>query len=271
MTNAALLADRAVIRLSGEDRHAFLQGLITQDVNRLAPGHAIFAALLTPQGKILFDFFIADTGDMFLIDCFQDAAPALLKRLMLYKLRAKVALEIDDALQVWTSESSDALNHADAFPDPRLSALGWRAIGPAGEDGGDDDYARRRLEFGVPEFGADFGSDEVFLLDINYDALNGVDYKKGCFVGQEVTSRMKRKGEVRRRTLLAAFDGAAPAKGAEIVAGDSTIGTLMSNVDDRALALVRTDRWEKARDAGESLLCDGRELRLHIPGYLEQA
>lgn len=270
MNNAALLANRAVIRLSGEDRRAFLQGLITQDANALTPDRPVFAALLTPQGKILFDFFIVEDGDAFLIDCLKDESPALLKRLTLYKLRAKIVLEIDEALAVYASETSPA--DTIAFRDPRHDALGWRAIAPKSDSPDTSDaYRARRIALGVPECGPDFGSDNVFLLDVNYDVLGAVSYKKGCFVGQEVTSRMKRKGEIRKRTTLARYDGPALAKGAPVTAGETPLGEVLAAADGAALVLTRMDRWEKAKEAGAPVTCEGRALRLHIPGYLEQA
>ncbi len=266
MSQIEALPDRAVTRLSGDDRLAFLQGLITQDVERLNSAPAIFTALLTPQGKILFDFVVTAAPDALLIDCHRDAAPALLKRLLMYKLRAKVSLEIDETLAVLVS-SGDI---KDGFADPRCADLGWRAILNNGAVDDGTDYDRRRIALGVPEFGKDFGSDDMFLTDVNYDMLNGVSYKKGCFIGQEVTSRMKRKGEIRRRALIAEFDGPAPEKGASITAGASTLGEIMSGVDGAALAAVRLDRWEKAKSANTPVECAGRELRLRIPAYLEQ-
>ncbi len=277
MTEPALLPDRAVLRLSGEDRRAFLQGLITQDMDHLAPGKAIFTALLTPQGKILFDFFLVDHGDEYLIDCGRSSAEAAVKRLTLYKLRAKVAVEIDETLAVMASMAPPAATAGPdsiAFPDPRLAALGWRIIAPKGEGAIDGDYDHRRITLGVPEFGKDFGSDEMFLLDVNYDALNAVSYAKGCFVGQEVTSRMKRKGAVRKRTLIVEFDGLAtelaPKKGSAVTANDSTLGEILSGADNHALALIRLDRWEKAKTAGAAPVCDGREAPLKVPEYLKQ-
>ncbi|WP_428408580.1 YgfZ/GcvT domain-containing protein [Hyphococcus sp.] len=265
MSTTALLTDRAVIRLSGEDRLSFLQGIVTSDLDRLKTAPALFASLLTPQGKILFDFFIVKEDDALLIDCSKDAAEALVKRLSLYKLRAKVSLEIADDKHVVASEAEIS----GGFADPRHQKLGWRAIVGDSDFASDEDYDRRRVALGVPEFGKDFAGDEIFLTDVNYDALNGVSYKKGCFIGQEVSSRMKRKGDVRRRTLIATFDGPAPEKGAPVTAGGSTLGEIMSGADGRALALIRLDRWEKAKADGAAIDCGGRELRLAIPGYLE--
>lgn len=270
----ALLASRAVIRVAGPDARAFLKGLLTQDAPE--PGRAAFAALLTPQGKILFDFLMAGVEDGVLLDCDAAAADALLKRLMLYRLRAKATIErlADRSVGVMLGERADTTLDVIRFHDPRLIGLGERIIGPsvalAGAEAAEADYDRTRIALGVPEFGKDFGADEVFLLDVNYDALHGVDYKKGCFVGQEVTSRMKRKGEIRKRTLRLSFDGPPPAKGAAVTAGASILGEVLSGTDGMALALIRLDRLAAARAAGAPIEAEGRDVRIDIPAYLER-
>ena len=268
MSQIESLPDRAVIRLTGEDRYTFLQGVVTQDVDLLQKQPAIFSALLTPQGKILFDFFVVTDGDALLIDCNADAAPTLLKRLSMYKLRAKVSLAVDPALRIIASDAE--ISNGLAFPDPREPSLGWRAIISDEDVAPDGDYDRRRIALGIPEFGKDFGSDEVFLTDVNYDMLNGVSYKKGCFIGQEVTSRIKRKGEIRRRSLIAEFHGAAPEKGAAITAGASTLGEILSGGDGCALVQIRMDRLEKAKNDETPIECDGRPLLLRVPAALER-
>ncbi len=270
MNSLEHLPDRAIIRITGEDKRSFLQGLISQDIDRLSPEAAIFSALLTPQGKILFDFLIVEDGDSFLIDCHRDTAPALVKRLTLYKLRAKVVIEIDEMRAVMASEQQLSPTDSISFADPRLPALGWRIIGSHHDSAQSADYDRRRVARGVPEFGKDFGSDEMFLLDVNYDVLNGVSYKKGCFVGQEVTSRMKRKTDVRKRALIVECKDASFEKGAPATAGDSTLGEILSSTNHQALAVIRLDRWEKAKAAGVTPTCDGREVRFAIPEYLKQ-
>ncbi|MBL4620146.1 MAG: folate-binding protein YgfZ [Marinicaulis sp.] len=270
MSTIEHLSDRAIIRITGEDKRPFLQGLTSQDIDRLTPEAATFTALLTPQGKILFDFFIVEDGDAFLIDCDREAAPALAKRLTLYKLRAKVVIEIDEALVVMASIQLPSPADGIAFSDPRLLTLGWRIISVKNEHIQSGYYDHRRIALGVPEFGKDFGSDEMFLLDVNYDALNGVSYKKGCFVGQEVTSRMKRKGAVRKRTLIVECEDASLNKGAPVIAGDSTLGEILSSASHQALALIRLDRWGKATAAGATLTCEDHKVHLAIPEYLKQ-
>ncbi len=265
-----VLSNRSVLNIAGEDARAFLQGLVTQDVLHVTPGQGVFSALLTPQGKILFDFFLAPHAEGFFMDCRQSAAPALQKRLMMYKLRAKATITIEDDLAVMVGVGACA-GCVTSFPDPRLSGLPHRTImKKADARPADADYDALRISLGVPEFGADFDSEEVFALDVNYDALSAVSYKKGCFVGQEVTSRMKRKGEVRKRTLIAAFDGPHPSKGAAAVAGDAQIGEILSGCGDAALALVRTDRLNEARQAGIEPSIDGRKVRFSFPAYLER-
>jgi hypothetical protein len=264
------LEDRAILKTVGPDAPSFLQGLVSLDIGALKAFG--FGALLSPQGKILAEFILAPIDDGFLLDCHRSVAEALLKRLALYRLRAAVEIS---RLEGWAAGVADETKGADglvAGADPRLAALGARAYGPAAAFASpSSDFDRRRIASGVPELGPDFGPDELFLLDVNADALNGVSYKKGCFVGQEVTSRMKRKGEVRRRTLIARFDGAPPRKGASVVAGDSMLGEIMSGAPGVALAAIRLDRFAAARAAGEDISADGKKLQLAVPDYLERA
>ncbi|MEL7490644.1 MAG: folate-binding protein [Pseudomonadota bacterium] len=258
------LTDRSVFRLTGPDTHEFLQGIVTQDVAATDP--ALFSALLTPQGKILFDFFLTPDADGFILDCHESVGDALEKRLKLYKLRAKVTIE---RLEGW----GVALGaHEAAHPDPRHDDLPARrpasAETLAALENGDAIYKTARMTVGAPELGLDYATEEMFLLDVNYDALNGVDYKKGCFVGQEVTSRMKRKGEVRKRTVR--VEGASLTPGEAITAGDATLGQILNADADQGLALIRLDRWEKAADQGAAPLCDGVPVRIEVPDYLKR-
>ncbi len=259
-----LLKTRAALSLTGEDATGFLQGLVTQDVTGAQP---VFAALLTPQGKILFDFILVPVAGGYLIDCDGAAAPALLKRLSMYKLRAKVTLAAETGLGVFVGPRDGVRA---AYADPRLPSLPARTIAAVADaPAADDVYDALRLAAGVPEFGRDFAGEEVFLLDVNYDALAGVSYKKGCFVGQEVTSRMKRKGEIRKRTLM--ISGAALQKGAAVKAGEVVIGEVMSVRGERGLALMRIDRLAAARAEGAEIACGGAPVRLESPAYLEGA
>ncbi|HEY0104768.1 MAG TPA: hypothetical protein VGB91_01700, partial [Rhizomicrobium sp.] len=207
----AHLEDRAVIAVAGPEARPFLQGLITNDVERLTPGAGLYAALLTPQGKILFDFFLVEGDGAILIDCHAGARDALLKRLSMYKLRSKVVLEARDQLAVLAEWDGAEAKYAIAYPDPRLAALGKRAIVARGEMRADllpaVHYHAHRLDFGVPE-ARNFGSDRMFALDADLDELNAVDFTKGCYVGQELTARMKHRGTARKRLVLARSPGA---------------------------------------------------------------
>lgn len=258
------LSARAVLSLRGDDATSFLQGLVTQEVSR---DKAMFTALLTPQGKILFDFFMVPIDGGYLLDCAAASAPSLLKRLSMYKLRAKVTLVHEAGLSVFVGPAPAALAQ---FADPRLPALPVRRIGPtvAGADAGEA-HDLLRLSLGVPELGKDFEGDEVFLLDVNYDLLGAVSYKKGCFIGQEVTSRMKRKGDVRKRTLTAA--GPSLAKGVPVMAGGLAIGEILSVRSQSGLALIRIDRLAEATAAGETLTVVGGPVAISSPAYMVSA
>lgn len=278
MVKAALLPSRSGVRISGLDAASFLQGLLTQDVP--GPGEARFAALLTPQGKILFDFFIIENDGAFFLDVAGDAADALVRRLSMYRLRAKVAVErLEDwaAASIFEDDGAPVASAGLIYADPRLAGLGRRVLGSREAlaslalEGDENGYNARRIALGVPEFGKDFAADEVFLLDVNYDVLRGVSYKKGCFVGQEVTSRMKRKGEIRKRSLLLSFNGPPPEKGAEVTAGETALGEVMSGVDGKALAIIRLDRLESSREKSAEIESGGRPARIVFPAYLEQS
>ncbi len=259
----AQLEDRAVIAVGGPQAREFLQGLITNDVERLQPGKGIYAALLTPQGKILFDFFLVEGDGAILIDCHVAARDALLKRLTLYKLRAKVVLEARDQLAVLAEWDGAEPNYAIAYPDPRLAALGRRAIIAKGEMQRDllpaSAYHAHRLSLGVPEAG-DFGSDKMFALDADLVELNAVDFKKGCYVGQELTARMKHRGTARKRLLP--LSGHAGIQGAAVSAGAKDIGEVVSP----AFALIRLDRLEEA--AGAPVTIGSSVVELNKPAWL---
>ncbi len=252
MTDLRIPPRRAVVSVTGADATSLLSGLVT---NGPPTDGSCRSALLTPQGKILFDFHIAPAPDGYLFDIDADAAEAFIKRLTLYRLRAKVDIGVDDDYAVCVDPSGD----------------NGRVIKPVSETGGaapDAEYDARRIAAGVSEWGADFDSDEVFPMDVNFDLLNGVDYKKGCFVGQEVASRMMRKGSARKRTLVATFDGPPPPKGTPVAAGASTLGHIMSGAEDAALALIRLDRWETAIESGDLIKAGDCEITLTRPAYM---
>jgi len=269
----APLPSRALIAVSGPDWRDFLQGLITQDVETLAPGEARFGALLTPQGRLLYDLFVigrprAEEGDGCWLDVLAEHRAAILQRLAMYRLRAKVELAADETLV--------SILYGEGEPsgpgwtrDPRLPALGWRGYGASAPAGAAiaDEAAReaQKLTLGVPG-PADWGSDRTYPIEANFDLLNGIDFRKGCFVGQETTSRMKRRGQIKSRMLPIAFEGPPPAVGAEVLAGDLRAGVVTSAGQGRAIALMRLDRAE-----GGGLTLDGRPVRVERPAWFEEA
>jgi folate-binding protein YgfZ len=259
----ALLDDRAVLSVSGPDARKFLQGLVTCDVDALGPGQAAFGALLSPQGKILFDFFVVCAGgeEAFLLDTAKDQAPALAKRLGMYRLRAKVVIEpaASVVLAAWDGDSVEGLAR---FDDPR-GALGQRIIAAEGTVGGDAAaYEARRIALGIPRGGADFAWGEAFPHEANMDLVNGVSFTKGCYVGQEVVSRMEHRGTARRRIVTAGLGSAKTAPGAEILAGGTMLGTMGSVADGRGLASIRIDRLAEARASGLTPTAGGAPVDL---------
>ncbi|HLZ77455.1 folate-binding protein YgfZ [Phenylobacterium sp.] len=264
----APLPSRALIAVSGADWRDFLQGLITQDVETLKPGEARFGALLTPQGRLLYDLFVVGREDGCWLDVLAEHRAAILQRLTMYRLRAKVVLELDET-PVSILYGPKAAVGEGWVADPRLPDLGWRGYGAAAPAGATvaDEAARdaRKLELGVPG-PADWGSDKTYPIEANFDLLNGIDFKKGCFVGQETTSRMKRRGQIKSRMLPIAFEGPAPAVGAEVLAGELRAGVVTSAGVGRAIALMRLDRAD-----GASLRVDGRPVTLERPAWLSAA
>ncbi len=283
---AAFLPDRGVVKVGGEDARSFLNGLVTTDVTLLQPGFGRFGALLTPQGKITVDFLIteAPAGDGFLIDCPRALAQSLADKLGFYKLRAKVAVEnLSDHLGVLAAWGGDLSIKPDpAFADPRSAALGWRILAPAelaqevadliGAELVDSAaYDAHRIASGVPRGGLDFMYGDAFPHETNMDRLHGVDFDKGCYVGQEVVSRMQHRGTARTRTVRVMVDGPAPEPGAAILAGDKPVGTMGSVAGSRGLALIRIDRAADALQAGVPLTAGGLAIRLAEPGDLSTA
>ena len=240
------LSDRAVIALEGPEARAFLQGLVTNDLTDLAPGHGLYAALLGPQGKILFDFVIAEGDGAVLLDCQASSAEALVKKLKLYRLRAHIEIALRPQLSVYAGLTGRPAERAITFADPRLAALGPRSIGAVAEMPaelpGPAIYHAARLALGVPE-GGDFGSDRIFALDAGLDELHAIAFGKGCYIGQELTARMKHRGTARKRILTVSADAALPASG-DVMAGDTAIGEVVCTYGAKAFALVRLDRLE---------------------------
>ncbi len=252
------LDHRALLSVTGADAETFLNGLLTQSTLGLHTGERRYAALLAPQGKIIADMIVERTFDGFLLDTDASIAPALLKRLTMFKLRAQVTVVARDDLAATAFEGA---------PDPRSAVAPKRKYSVRNPALGSDPsaYHAARVAAGVPEQGADFGAEEVFPADINMDLFNGVDFKKGCFVGQEVVSRMKRRGAARRRTLAVRVINAAPGP---ILASDFEIGALTSVAGDAGLARVRIDRLAEAEAAGQTLTVNGTPLSFVKPVWL---
>ena len=252
------LADRALVAVSGPDWRAFLQGLVSQDVLTLEDGELRYGLLLSPQGRVLYDLFILGDGDGCLLDVPFVGREDLMRRLKIYKLRARVDIAPDDRP---VAARLDGAGGEGWLADPRLAAMGQRAYGVEGGEGLEA-YEARRLALGVPG-PADWGEDRLYALEADLDHLNAIDFHKGCFIGQETASRMKRRGQVKSRTLPVVFDGAAPPHGTEVRAGAHRAGEILSGGDGRALALLRLDRIE-----GEALTADGRPLSVDRPAWL---
>ncbi|MCT4685009.1 MAG: folate-binding protein [Roseicyclus sp.] len=229
--------DRMVLRIGGADREGFLQGLVTRD---LAPpgGGLVYSALLTPQGKYLFDFFLLNRGEDILLDVKADAAPRLAQRLMMYKLRADVTIE-DSGLPVVRGLGAPPEG---GFADPRDASLGWRGYGLEGGAPAID-WDALRVAACVPETGVELIPEETFILEAGFDRLSGVDHRKGCYVGQEVTARMKHKTELRKGLAVVDVSGTAPV-GTPIMAGEKPAGTLYTQAQGRGIAYLRFDRAE---------------------------
>lgn len=257
------LPRRGVAALAGDDARPFLQGLVTCDVDRVSPSRAVYGALLTPQGRFLHDFFVVERDGALLLDCDAGRLPDLLRRLDMYRLRAKVG--IDDlggafrvvALPPAPGEEGDAAAWLGGvvFVDPRLRALGRRAVVPAEgleaalaraglREDGHGRYEERRIALGVPDGGADLAPGKAFPLEGGLDVLGGVSFEKGCYVGQEVTARMKHRGLVKRRLVPVAFDGPPPPPGTPVASGGAAAGEVRSGVGGRALAMLRLDLLE---------------------------
>lgn len=237
---AGRLPGRAVIAVEGPEGGQFLHNLLTADIAGLADGQSSYAALLTPQGKILSDMLVLARGGGFLIDCAAGQRAELVKRLSLYKLRAPVIIAARDDLAVGVSP----VERPGCYRDPRCAAIGWRLIGTLeGEARG---YDAARIALGLADSEADLGSGEFFPHEANLDQLGGVSFRKGCYVGQEVVSRMEHRGTARSRILPVALGGAAPLRGTEVRAGEKLVGTLLSSSGNAALALLRLDRLAEA-------------------------
>jgi folate-binding protein YgfZ len=279
---SAFLPDRGVIKVAGEDARNFLNGLVTTDVDRLKPGLGRFGALLTPQGKIIVDFLITEApaghGGGFLIDCPKALADGLATKLKFYKLRAKVTVDnLSDDLGVLAAWDGQLAAQPDlSFADPRNEHLGTRILVPedlkqklsdliGAELVDAAEYEAHRIALGVPRGGLDFMYSDAFPHETNMDRLAGVDFDKGCYVGQEVVSRMQHRGTARTRSVKVLLEDSSPEAGVSVMAGDKSVGTMGSSAQGKGIALVRIDRVADALDAGQPLTAGGLALKLAEP------
>ena len=284
------LEARGILRLSGPDSKTMLQGMVSGDVERVRPDHAIWAAFLTPQGKYLFDFFIGQMGDDLVLDCEGARLGELLKRLNMYKLRADVTItDASDALSVFAAwgegataklglgaerGSAVATKGGVAFVDPRLAGAGVRVVGsPANTEQlvGDavesaklDAYEHLRISLGLPDASRDMQVDRALLLENGFNELDGVSFEKGCYIGQEVTARTRYRGLVKKRLLPVTIDGPAPEAGTPIMAGERAIGEMRTSAGNVGLALLRLEHLGLAPfNAGDA------SLRPRVPEWVE--
>lgn len=281
---AALLPDRGVVKIVGDGARNFLHGLVTADILGLVPGMARFCALLTPQGKIIADFIVTESesrsGGGFFLDVDRTRIAALIERLNLYKLRAKVVIEdLSETLAVLAAwDGAGATAQGLAYADPRLPALGLRimlsphlAATAATEFGADlvaaRDYETHRIALGVPQGGVDFQYGDAFPHETDMDQLGGVDFAKGCYVGQEVVSRMEHRGTARTRAVPVRYDGDEPPPGAAVTAAARQVGTMGSAAAGRGVALLRLDRVAEAMAEGAKLDSGGVTLHLVKPDW----
>ncbi len=263
----ACLDDRAVISVAGEDAPVFLQGLLTADIEKLAAGEARPAALLTPQGKILFLVLVVRDGEAFLIDCPAAQADDLLKRLTFYKLRSKVTLTREHDLVIAAGPPGSSLPGALAVSDLRWAGLGLRFIGRrdqvgAAAEGEAQSYRARRIAAGVVE-GDEIATAGLFPHEANLDQTGGVSFTKGCYVGQEVVSRMEHRATARSRLARVSGDGVAP--GAALMAGERSVGEVLASHGTDGVALVRLDRLAAARADSVAVTCGGAPAHVTPP------
>lgn len=266
-----LLRDRAIVAVSGADAETLLNRLVTNDLLGMGNGAARYAALLSPQGKLLFDFFVFKRPDAFWIDCVRNQAAELATKLAMFKLRSKVVIGRADELGVAASQDEALIGAAGpAFHDPRHEELGYRIVARR-ETLREDDaavaaYEAHRIALGVPKGGVDFVYGDTFVHDANLDLLHGVDFDKGCYVGQEVVSRVHHRGSARKRVVKVHFYGDPPCPGTDLVAGGQKLGTITSVVGRKGLAAARTDRLAEAEANNAPVLAGETLVGVTMPG-----
>lgn len=241
------LTDRGVVEIAGEDRVAFLQGLVSNDVAACVPGHAVWAALLTPQGKWLADFFILSDGDRLLLDCEAAQAPMLVKTLGRYRLRSKVSLRDATAeLAVHVAWGDAPAVPAILAPDPRLPEAGWRVLAAAviADTATPEAWHAHRIALGLPDGSRDLEADKTVLLEAGFDELHGLSWSKGCYMGQELTARTKYRGLLKRRLVPVRVEGTMPPPGTPVLRDGVEVGTLRFGQGGLAMAMLRLDAMQ---------------------------
>jgi folate-binding protein YgfZ len=253
------LPTRSVLRIAGADRKGFLQGLITNDVNRLSPTHPLYAVMLSPQGKVLFDFIFTEQSEEIWLDCWREKVADLVQKLTMYKLRAKVTIAWDESLQVYAG-----LGIQDSgFRDPRHPELGARLITAEALPAGNfSDYDLHRLSLGIPD-SADFIPDRSFAMEFGIADLHGISYTKGCYVGQEIVARSKTRGVLNKALYKVTAETNLPAIDTPIMRGETEMGTLRSSAGNIGLAILRIDEVAKA----EPLTAAGISLTAQLPDW----
>ena len=262
MTKLAYLADRSVLAVTGADRVGFLNGLVSNDVAQAAPGRAVWAALLTPQGKYLADFFIHAEPERLLLDCATSQTELLTSRLLRYRLRADVAIA---PLPLLVHVAWDGAPEAPgiAAPDPRLPEAGWRVLtdAPLPTDADAQGWDLHRLRLGLPDGTRDLEPDKTILLEAGFDELAGISWTKGCYMGQELTARTRYRGLVKRRLLPVTADTLQP-HGTPVTTEGCEVGDMRSSRDGYGLAVLRIDSLDKPLEAG------GVALQAHVPAWV---
>ncbi len=261
------LTERGVVEVSGEDRVSFLQGLVSNDVAEAGPGRAVWAALLTAQGKWLADFFVLAAGDLLLLDCERAQAPMLVKSLSRYRLRAKVALrDVSDSFTVHAAwGDAPSIPGAISATDPRVAGAGWRVLAsvPVPDTASPEDWQAHRMALGLPDGSRDMEAEKTVLLEAGFDELHGVSWSKGCYMGQELTARTKYRGLLKRRLVPVEVDGVMPEPGTPVHRGGQEVGTLRQGTGGMAMAVLRLD----AIGAG-GLVCGEARLTPRPPAWM---
>ncbi len=266
MTQLAHLADRAVLAVSGADRVSFLNGLVSNDVALAGPGCAVWAAVLTPQGKWLADFFIFSEGARLLLDCAADQAAMVSARLARFRLRTRIDIA-DTPLAVhaaWNTDAAPVVEGAIAAPDPRLPEAGWRILTqtPLSATAASGMWDAHRLALGLPDGARDLDAEKTVLLEAGFDELHGVSWTKGCYMGQELTARTRYRGLLKRRLVPVRADAPLPARGTPILADNREVGEMRSSQDGRGLAMLRLDAL------AAPLQVEGRAVVACIPAWM---